>query len=595
MADESNQTEGSAEGAQVLSLLPSERTVRRARAVDQAFEQRRSSEQKPELFEDRIGSSTGLDAYYAIKRRGMGDALQALGALRSEQIQTLFDLELWKSDTVEISDFFSWIEGFRESGPEAVVRAARALDMEALAAILRRRLLIASVPKDDRSDNEPLPDWVRYPPEGIEPLGQTPDGRFLVAARLTDELYDLAEEGDPWIDEEERKQVMALVRDLYLDNGWEYAASVLRLAQVDMTFALEDSAYRFRNGRIEDLGFPPFEQAMEIYAPLEAHVLKDKDGCADVSVDSEGRLPLMHVETLYHGLLAKSLNRVEPIVASRIEADLLAVMNSTLVADRIDPADLDAVREALERVRGYINIALGYKPAEVSVDSEAEHRLRTHHVSTLSRVGYTLTLRLSHRVRRLLNHEGLGGLGLSALNAAETAKAEALLLKRPLFNAEKPFENVIDYQHAERFVETLELLAEFSKEAGLFAFELGSNVLPTDERERDLDTRLVSGAFHMMLGHEFRIDGLREEELVELLDRLGASSCAGSFEDGPTIARTLAERFSQGNRFIADYIESLLNKMAVLLFPLVGSERVDLRFVEGVLRVRAHAETQSRA
>ena len=40
---------------------------------------------------------------------------------------------------------------------------------------------------------------------------------------------------------------------------------MLRAASSDLTSALEETAYRFRSARLEDLGFPPRERAMEIY------------------------------------------------------------------------------------------------------------------------------------------------------------------------------------------------------------------------------------------------------------------------------------------------------------------------------------------
>lgn len=588
MTDGSSQSDNSEQGAQVLSLLPWERSLRRAQAVDQAFD----IATQP----NRVAQATELDAYYAIKRRGLEDALPILGYLRNEQIRTLFDLELWKSDRIEVADFLSWLEGFRVAGREAVVRAASSLDVEALAAVLRRRLHVALVPKEDRSDDDPVPDWLVHPPQEIEPISQTPDGRFFIAARARDEQFELESTGDPVVEEEERKQILALVRELYLSEDWEFIAGALRLAQTDLTSSLEESAYNFRNHRIDDLGFSPRTRALEVYAPIDPSEVLSDNYPEDVAIDREARLPWLHTQTLSEGLLGQALGHLGPGLAERVEADLLALANNVLVADGIDPANMDEVRQALERTRGYLSMALAY---QVSGDhlEDAVIRLESVHVSILHRSGYSLTLKLKERAQRLLSHPGAGGLGLAAYSSSDRWVLEALMASRPwycvgldhdsAFEDVRSFTSVEDLVRVEHFLGELEALVEMSEQREWFAASLPSDTLPNDAAERDLDRRLATGAAWMLLGQDFTVQPLMENDLLNLLDILGASPTSGQFEAADTVAVTLlgsgATDLSDTNGGLVARVKRVLDRLGQLLYPLVGAERVELRFVDGLL------------
>lgn len=592
MVDSSREDGPREGGAQVLSLVPWERTLFRAR--------------RGALLEteEAVAAATPLEAYLAIKRRGLEDALAVLGALSPEQIRVILDLEVWNRDAIDVAELLTWLEAFRTAGLAALARAARSLDPEALAAVLRRRLLVALVPKEDRSDPEPTPDWLVHPPEDIEPILATPDGRFYVAARAVDERADLAGEPEE-VEEDERKQILALVRELYLDEEWEYVAGILRLTLEDLSSSLEEDAFRFRSARLEDLGFPPFEQALEVYGPLDPSALGAPPPIS-YGVLEDARLPLVHAEALSRGLLDAGLRGLDGPTATRVEADLLAVANAVLVADRVDAGDFEGISLALGRARAYIEIALAFEAEGETLEVLAARRLATVHPMVLHRVGYTLTIRLAARARTLLEHPGLGGLGLYAFSAVERGIVEALLLRRPLFgralepavhdpyapldealaDAVRPFERPEDVQTVERFLLERERLAEGLLAIGLFDAEIAEPAIPGAREERDIDLRLATAGARALLGDGFRPDPLDEAMVLELLDRLGSEPPgAGPSGDLQRVVGIAGSGLPEPNASaLARRLETVLVRLRASLFPLVGSDRVDLRFVEGLLR-----------
>lgn len=601
MTDSDQESDLREEAAQVVSLGPWERALHRARRAERAFSP--MSEARPEALlenERRMAAATPLEAYYALKSRGLEDSIHALAHISTEQARTLLDLEAWQGDGLDIPDLLSWLEGFRAAGHATLVRAARALDAEALATLFRRRLYIALAPKEDRSEaDEPLPEWLHNPSEDLELL-QTPDARFLIAARPVDARVEL--EGEDWeeVDEEERKQVVALVRELYLDEDWEHVAGVLRLAHGDLVSVLEEEAYGLRSGRVKDLGFPTREEALEVYAPLSPDVLEGPSTAVAVTVHEEDRLPLVHAETLGAGALDEALRGLSVERERQVEADLLHVANAMIVADGLDPADVDGVREILQRLRGGVELGLTTGDAELGGRIA---RLENHHPRVLFQVGQGRVAALVRRAHALLQHPGLGGIGLDALDAPSRSVLEALRRRRPShveglslgpdgfqvdperLDSLRPFLGEADLGAVGACIEELEGLATASSELKLFGWSLPPATLPDDERERDLDHRFSTLFASRLLGRA--PSPLDHEACLALVDAIGMRFRDGEMEGADGLLDTVAEEVSAAARGpLIRRGRSLMARLGERLFSLVGEERIDLRHFEGLLRAR---------
>ncbi|MEM7679026.1 MAG: DUF6178 family protein, partial [Myxococcota bacterium] len=405
----------------VLSLKPWDVTLRRARTKTADLLERTDL---PAV----VQSLTPLESYVAVKTLGVADAVPVLAHLQPEQIRALWDMESWQDHRFCVADAVLWLSAFREASIETMQKAAANMDFEAMSALLRRRLLIANKPRDDRSDDDPIPSWLANPSADLEPLMETPDQRFIIAARPQDE-DELIDEP---IEEEERKWILQFVRELYQQEDWESVATVLRSAAADLTSTLEEDAYRFRNARLEDLGFPPRGRAMEVYGLLDPQPVPP---LADAPV-VELALPATYTSALQQGLFHAAMMGIDdPVLMRRLEGDLVAVANKALVADGVAPGQSEGLQEVLQRLRGYVELALAEGTSPATRLEQATMRLRHEHLERLFRIGYTLTVRASGRARRLLQQAVMGGgnpeLGLKRLSTAEQGVLEALMLRRP--------------------------------------------------------------------------------------------------------------------------------------------------------------------
>ncbi|MEO1336664.1 MAG: DUF6178 family protein [Myxococcota bacterium] len=516
------------------------------------------------------------------------------------------------------ADIVLWLSAFREASVETMQKAAARMDFEALSALLRRRLLIAHKPRDDRSEDDPIPEWLANPSPDIEPLMETPDRRFIIAARKHDEDELLNE----FVDDEDRKWILQFVKELYQQEDWESIATVLRSASADLTSTLEEDAYRFRTARLEDIGFPPRDRAMEVYGLLDPSPVTPMTDAPLVEL----ALPATYAPPLQEGLFHAAMQRIDdPAQMRRLEGDLVAVANKALVADGVTPGQSEGLQEVLQRLRGYVELALAEGTPPASRLEQATLRLANEHLERLFRVGYTLTVRAAGRARRLLQRDVMGqgapNRGLKKLSTAEQGVLEALLLKRPRMsgalepivealgdaaNASGDTSNVtgdaskvtgplrLDPGAAEvrrPFLKPADLMAVrwVLDELEAFADAWSSHApdrpdmpdavnLPTEEQTFDVE--LTTALVHAMAERPYAIVPLTGQQLADTADGLRLDDRKRPLFSDEGIQRAVQ---AAGGAPIQSRVERCLAELAEQLWPHVGRDRIDPRYVEAVI------------
>lgn len=568
-----------------------------ALTVQQANLRRQSLELlRDERADERIKALTEVEAYYAVKEIGLEDSLPVLALLEPHQVKAILDLEIWHHHQLEIADLLIWLRAFREAKSEQLSVAARCLDLEALALLFRRRLLVALKPKDDEDTGEDPPAWLQEPAEGILPLVDTPDGRFIIAARAVDEVDD--GDSDRPVDEEERKAILELVDELYKDEDWEYIAGALRLASNDLSSTLEEDALRFRNARLEDLGFPPYERALEIYGLYDPAKLLHPPARSAAPILEE-QLPALYAQALEGSLFDRAMASLgDDSLVRRIEGDLVPAANAILIADGREPGDLVGLKTSLLALRGYLEIALAHQaPPERAVEIAAA-RLAGLHLSELFRAGYTVTVHLAARAKALT--------GKLKLDGAEQAVLEALSKRRPRYAPvldkiaaglarglgegpalgagldeaqvlapPRPFGSGAELEAARLWVESLEALAQALEAQGWKDGPDVGVVIPPPQ-ERSTQVLIATATAQLLLGHPFRPVALGAEALLDLADRVGPA-------DAQALADLVAARLAGQPAALVQRGQVGAEALRQALLPLVGASEIDPRFLGIVL------------
>ncbi len=281
--------------------------------------------------------------------RGAGEdgGLALIPHCTDEQLRFILDVDLWNEHAVDEERVLKWLDYLVSSGEKAIIDFVRVCDYELVIVFLSK--LIRLTPFEEAVET------------GEEATSIVPDDAFVVQALVPEETPAI------------RIFLMTIMgedRDLYARLRY----STYRAIAAET----EDEAYRWRNSRLEEKGILEYEEAARIYEALPQSEVRGLaargtrpyyGGRDDIQVPAFYPLGLSGSRTPYHELL-EALE--EDGVKNRIAGDASYVTNRLLVADGRPIGDVDATREALDRLFSLASVGLLHlaaenkrKPAEV--------------------------------------------------------------------------------------------------------------------------------------------------------------------------------------------------------------------------------------
>jgi hypothetical protein len=327
---------------------------------------------------------------------------------------------------------------------ETVAAWARGLDIELLAFLLRQRARIYDLSLEEPPDE----------PEGS--LFDTPDRLFTL------ELLG---------DEQTQRMTQHLVENLYrADQSMMRRFLVGMRSELDAE--LEETASRWRSGRMADLGFVDFYQALEVYReldPASVHLEPDPVSSArppdeSSADDSHLRLPVVMADRLasttpFARAVAGLTSAAE---VANLHFALVALCNRVLSADRVSPGDDQVVAAVLARVAATLDLAV--ESLSRGDNAAGVAAVRRVPLIKLFRLGVSLVGKLHKLARSLVRNSPFAALR-PAVDLWEPEDAEvlaALTRLRPLFPrlldnpptaGERPFASLHDLTTATAAVE----------------------------------------------------------------------------------------------------------------------------------------------
>jgi hypothetical protein len=303
-----------------------------------------------------------------------------------------------------------WLEELQRSGPDVFQRVLEVLDSEMLILTFRRYIRVqATLPTEEEAEPGPYDEVLAnelYRIEFVSPESLWNEGiaRLLQTLRLTDlDAYYSLMQGVMWGQDSE----------------------------------LEEWAYRWKSGRLQDEGFPEYYEAIETYRlvdlaqPLAMPGVSEETPGMPESAEASGAVPSYAWGLTRAGSLLDTAVHSDLAVETqeRLCWEMVHLCNRELVIDQVDFAALPAVHASLSRVHAYINIGLEYL-------RETKRRpptvlLTTYSLQTIYQIGVTLSLRLHQRALRLHAHLS-GATGLRrALGGLAYRVMEGLLCRPP--------------------------------------------------------------------------------------------------------------------------------------------------------------------
>jgi hypothetical protein len=479
---------------------------------------------------------------------GLADSAEVLEMATPEQVREVLDLQLWQpGGELDAEAALDWLSLLASLEPEVASRHLRALDIELLSLTLLRHIRV-HLAADETA-----------PEESEGTLMMTPDRWFVLELMAANQV--------------QLEQLTGLLDTLYRDDP-DDARRLLQNLIYEIPSELEEWCLRWRNGRLQDLGFADPAEALVLYAYLDPASVRADEGSADqpLRADPEPASDaLLAAPAAPAGsFLDRALTAVEdPAELDRLAAALAALGNRNLAADQVPLSDLEAARGCLQDL--HFRLSLGLEHLCDGDPERAPAVLSGVALLRVARLGFSLTLDLRRRLRPLARGGELGRKPWTAdlLDPPLDQRVEALLRPKPRYldpqtGAPRSFQTLAELDHARTWVERAEAATALTRSLRL------PDPLPPGVTRGDL---LRTGLVNQSLGREGPLDA---EALADFLRQ--------GFDDRGQLdprLRNLAEELLSPDDRTRPALEEMLLRLQRCLAPLSPAD-LDLRYIDGL-------------
>ena len=404
--------------------------------------------------------------FYLIHELGFPEAMEILIHGTADQIQTVLDFSIWDKDSVSLEKSDEWLAALVEAPPEVLGRWAQGLDVELLALLVRQRARIYDLSVEEAPDDA----------EGV--LWDSPDRLFTI---------DILGEPD-----------QARVTQHLIDSLYRYSPVMMRKLLVgiraESDAEMEEAALRWRAGRMADLGFVDYFEALQVYQELDPTQVRIGDAPAPrlrpigEPIDDHLRLPTVMAEKLsdrtpFARAVTKLQTREE---IADLHFALVALCNRALSANRVTPSDDEAIREVLERVSATLDLAVEFLARG---DAEQEGAaVQTVPLVKLHRLGASLIGKLRRLALALRRGNPFASLApaLDIFEDDDSQVLQSLTRRQPLFPrlldnppaaGERRFTSLADLATATHAVERAAAAVEMVRRLGIEPGQLSPDAI----------------------------------------------------------------------------------------------------------------------
>jgi len=355
------------------------------------------------------------ELYWLMKEIGETDALELWELASPEQRNFILDMELWDKWNFNPEKGYEWLGHLLEAGEAAVVEQLPHLDLELLLLMLEQEISVGGGIGELLPDDERTADW---------------DHSF-------DNLYFITFKND------KHARTVGAFLDIVYRTNHELYLGIMEGIKGEMASELEELAFRFRSGRLADLGFPELEEAQSLYGRIDPASFTLEGGKELFPAALPPLLPVLPGGA--GSLLDRLLARPE---TDAIRQELAYLVNSALVADGAALHDREAMQVVLERVHGYLNIALEFLAR--NDEEQAAAILAGERLKRLFQLGFSIVMELGKQARRLASDDYATGKALRALHATPPRYYRAF--DPDGVDGFREFRNLADVERAREFL-----------------------------------------------------------------------------------------------------------------------------------------------
>ncbi|CAB1075256.1 hypothetical protein D1AOALGA4SA_3076 [Olavius algarvensis Delta 1 endosymbiont] len=364
------------------------------------------------------------DFYFLIHDIGPEDAGPLLALASNRQWEHLVDLETWHKDQIDSRAVSRWLDLLLKADPSRFLNWFLNEKLEFVEFFLYQNIEVR----------------VREHDQDPADLGKgffSLDNTYFI--RFIDQPAGAA--GDE-IAEAQRKKFITRLAETLSDLDHRTYQGVLLEATHVIPAETEEDCYRWRNVRLADKGFLPFDEAIGIYQPLKARDLAAQS--AKIIPPADDPTSFSPVPQYPSRLLKEDdpLSRALAVIDSEnvlghIQTEFANLCNQIIVADHKTIRERDQLRDIVKKACGYVSIGLQrLSETGVKLDRRQAATLVTRHPLTqIFRVGFGEALKLKWRAEKWLDQcwYARHGLRLTFWGEQWLGVLGGLLIKKPLF------------------------------------------------------------------------------------------------------------------------------------------------------------------
>ncbi len=364
------------------------------------------------------------DFYYLIHDIGPEDALPLLSLASNRQWEHLVDLETWQNDRIDTKAITRWMNMLLDADPDRFIHWFLKEKLEFVEFFLYKNIEVR-IREHDQDPSEFGKDFFSL------------DNTYFI--RFIDPPPD-REENE--LSDEQRKKFINRLAEKLADLDHHLFQSVILEATHVIPAEVEEDCYRWRNLRLAEKGFLPFDEAIGIYQAVKVQDLKQQETKQILKSDEQASMlpipqyPLRMLPEDNH------FTRAMTIIESQdelhfIQAEFANLCNQIIVADHKTIRDQDELKDIVKKACGYINIGIERLVGEEKKINfrEVADLLTKHPLTQIFRVGFGGALKLKWQAERWLPDSWFArtGLRLTFWGEQWLGVLGGLLLKKPLF------------------------------------------------------------------------------------------------------------------------------------------------------------------
>lgn len=363
--------------------------------------------------QDLVQSLPEEEVYFTIKEIGEQDALPIISLMSPEQYQFLLDLELWKGYELKPERIEHWLPILLSCEADAIERWLKTIDLDTLILILKKNIRIHI-----KNTDEPLD----FKDEENFPF--TLNGTYYIEV-LNPKFRDYIEKLLNYLSSIDFNFYLRLLDQVNWEIGTE----------------LEERAFRFREARLADKGFPTFDEALSLYQYLNPKILKimlEEKKIHHINIQNHYQPPnfpmLIKENRIFFSICLSELE--DEYLLDRIKTELTYMANQAIVVDQPENIDLSVLKESLKKIGSYLSIGLEIMSGGDIL--QAKRYLSEIPLKYLFQIGFGAALELKWKAEKILKKGWYSNkrLPISFLGYPWRERIEGILKKRPLFFSE---------------------------------------------------------------------------------------------------------------------------------------------------------------